>query len=997
MRKIYFFLIVFLLASASALAQRTVSGRVTDESGEGLPGVNVVIKGTTTGVTTDLDGNYQISVPDDNAILVFSSVGMATQEIAVGTRTTLDVGLQIDAQELSEIVVTGYGVQQKRDLSGSVASLKNDRIENVPTHSLDRVLQGKTAGVQVTGASGMPGGAVNVRIRGDGSINAGSDPLYIVDGVMISAGGNSAQLISSSNGLAAINPNDIESIDVLKDAAAAAIYGAQAANGVVIITTKKGREGRAQFDVNISSGVMTDLKRLNTMNSEQWINYHRQAYVNTYGQGSPQYNAFVNQWGEPEDAVNTDWQDLAYRTGTFRNYEISMRGGTANTSYYVSGSYNKTNAHVIATDFERFTLRSNIESQLNNKLKMGTNISLSSVTQNQVSDGGFFVSPIFSGPAGIPAESPYNEDGTYNDDLVSANGANFVRYANLSQNGGVTNTVVARLYFDYSPIENLTWRSSGSVENVASREIDYWHPETTDGASFGGLNQSTHVTTVSLQTDHTLTYARDFGKHSLTGLVGTNFRSDNFTRLYAAGSGFSNGILTTLDNAATPLGIGGTDTDWKLAGVFGRIGYIYDDKYIASVTLRRDGSSRFGESNRWGTFPAASIAWRISSESFMDGIGFLDDLKLRASYGETGNHLIGNFDYAGLVGAGGSYNGAGSLVPTNIANPLLQWETNVYTNFGFDFSVFEGRFGGAIDYYIRDTEDLLLNKPIPSTNGFTNITSNVGAIRNTGLEIELHSTNVAVGDFLWRTDFNIAFQSSEVLRLADGDTLIVANAGGTYIVGQEMNGFYLQRWAGINPADGRPMWYDANGEITFQNSSGNTRQLVGSALPDYFGGLTNTFSYKGFELSVLFQFQFGNLINNSMRGYLSDGGNSGGSRGLLRDNLRSWQQPGDITDMPIAVVGNTAYANGANDATGSNHTRWLEYGDYVRLKEVMLGYSLPSNLISKAGLSRVRVYATGVNLWTATKFTGYDPEVTGTGFGVVPQAKTYTFGVQVGF
>ncbi len=995
MKKFFFSLILCLLAMAQIHAQRTVSGKVTDDEGEGLPGVNVVIKGTTTGVTTDIDGNYRLQVNDAD-VLTFSYVGFESQEIAVGTRTTIDVTLG-GITELQEVVVTGYGVQDKRDLSGSVASLKKEQIENVPSLSFDRVLQGKTAGVQVTGASGIPGGAVNVRIRGDGSINAGSQPLYIVDGVMISGGTNDAQLIASTNALAALNPNDIESIDVLKDAAASAIYGAQAANGVVIITTKRGKEGKAQFEFNISAGVMEDLKRFDVMTGSEWIEFHQQAYINTFGAGSPQLAAFQAQWGEASNAINTDWQDLAFRTGSFKNYELSARGGNETTNYFVSGSYNKTDAHVIGTDFERFTLRTNIETKLTDKIKAGTNISLSNVVQNQASEGGFFVSPVFSGAAGVPAESPFNDDGTYNDNLVSANGANFVRWTDLSKNNGVTNTVIARLYLEYEPIENLIFRSSGSVENRAAREIDYWHPDTNDGASFGGLNQSTHVTDQSLQTDHTVSYNRDIDKHSISGLVGVNYRYDRQTLLYAAGSGFSNGLLSTIGNAATPLGVNGTDTEWKLAGVFTRLGYIYDDKYIASFTLRRDGSSRFGGANQFGVFPAASVAWRVSSESFMDNISIVNDLKVRASYGETGNHLIGNFDALGLVGAGGSYQGGSSLIPSNIANPLLQWETNVFTNFGLDFGILDGRFRGSIDYYIRDTNDLLLNSPIPRTNGFNTITSNVGRIRNSGIEIELNSTNLSTGGFTWTTNFNIAFQDSEVLELADSDTLVIANSGQTYIVGQEMNAFYLQRWAGVNPADGRPMWYDENGEITYQNASGNTRQVVGSALPDYFGGITNSFSYKGLELSVLFQFQVGNLIRNTQRAYMLDAGNSGGSRGLLRDNFNSWQQPGDLVPNVVPLVGAQSYPNGAGDANGTNNTRFLEKGDYLRLKEVIIGYTLPSSIVSKTGLNRVRLYATGVNLWTMTEFTGYDPEVTGTGFGIVPQARTYTFGAQIGF
>lgn len=989
-------MLVALLTVLTVYGQRTVTGRVTDKDGEGIPGANVVIKGTTKGVTTDIDGTFQITVDSEDDILVFSSVGLETQEIVVAGRTVIDVSMTEESRVLEELVVVGYGTQQKRDVSGSVASIGADRIENIPTPSIDRVLQGKTAGVQITGNSGIPGGSVQVRIRGDGSINAGSDPLYIVDGVMVQYGDNTS-LLSSTNALASINPNDIESVDVLKDAAAASIYGAQAANGVVIITTKKGKKGRTQFEFNASTGVTQNINEWDVMTASQWINYHETAFENTYGPNSSQWDSFIAQWGEADEVENNDWQDLVFDQGTFENYELSMRGGSENTNFFVSGSYNNTKAHIIAAEFERVTLRSNIDQKVSDKLKVGTNLSLSGFYQRQPSEGGFFVAPAFSAPAAIPAESPYDEDGNFQD-VVSASGTNLLRWYNLSSNTGVTVSTIARMYVEYSPIENLKWRSSGAIENVSIRTEDYWHPDTNDGQGLGGLNQSRHQRLTSYQTDHTLSYDKTFNsKHAVSALMGMNYRSDKSTNLYAAGGGFSNGLLSTISNAANPLLVNGSNTEWKLAGVFARFGYIYDDKYIASVTVRRDGSSRFGSDNRWGTFPAVSLAWRASSESFMEGISFLEELKVRASYGETGNHLIGNFDYAGLVATGGSYAGQGSLTPSNIANPLLQWETNIYTNVGIDFSLFQGRLGGSLDYYIRDTEDLLLDKPIPATNGFTTITDNVGAIRNTGFEIELNSTNLAIGDFLWTTDFNISFQDSEVMRLADGDTLIIANAGETYIVGQEMNAFYLQRWAGVNPADGRPMWYDENGNIVFNNASGNTRTVVGSANPDAFGGLTNSFSYKGLELVVFLQYQFGNLINNTQRGYLLDAGNSGGTRGLLTENNRSWSEPGDVTDMVVPLVGATSYANGADDANSTNNTRFLEYGDYVRLKEIVLGYTLPRDLTERAGFQRIRVYTTGVNLITWTKFKGYDPEITGSGFGVVPQGRVYTVGVQLGF
>jgi TonB-linked SusC/RagA family outer membrane protein len=996
-----FFLLISLCCSFNATAQdRIVSGKVTDGSdGSTLPGVNIVLKGTTTGTVSDIDGNYSLTVPSTGGFLVFTSIGYTEREVEIGNQSTIDMAMEADVQQLSEVVVIGYGTQQKRDISGAVASVKGDAIENIPISSFDRALQGRAAGVQVSSGNGQPGGAVSVRIRGTGSINAANSPLYIIDGVVVNDGDQSRTL-DTSNALNSLNPNDIASIDVLKDAASASIYGAQAANGVVIITTKRGEAGKTQFTLNASYGANERLNKLDVLTGPQFVELSLAAWENSFQAGlvsAAAYNNAQARLGNPADAPTYDWQDAVYQTGINQNYELNASGGTDASRYFISASYNNQQGQIRSSDFERGTIRINLDNKVSDKLSFKTSVNLATVSQQTAVTGAFFTTPSISYLI-VPTNPIYNDDGSFNTSFTGLFTSNTVEALEKNTRTGNTKSLTGNFELSYNILPFLTYRGSVSLDFNYIQETRFFDPTATGtGVTSNGSISELSSNRTNVQTDHTLTFHKLFDdRHDVTVMGGFQYRNDKLVTVDAIAQNFATPLLSTLNNTSVYQNIAGGNTTFVIAGFFGRAGYIFDDKYILNATVRYDGSSRFGDQNQWGLFPSVSAAWRLSKESFMSGLSLFQDLKIRASYGETGNSEIGNFASRDLWGVG-IYNGNPTLVPAQVPNNMLQWERNKTLNFGLDFTILEGRLGGAIDVYRRDTEDLLLNKPLPMTTGFASVTSNVGSLRNEGIEFELNSVNIVAGDFKWTSLFNISFQRSEVTGLAgDSDTLVVANAGGTYIVGQPARAFYLQEWAGVNPADGRGMWYDQDGNIIYQNISGDTRAIRGSANPDNFGGFTNTFSYKGFNLDVFFQWQMGNLKMFTTAYTLHAAGSFENANQTIEQYTDRWRAPGDITNVTAPYI-NEVHPNGGGSPTNGNDTREVYDASYLRLKNISLSYDFSPEILQKLKLQRLRIYAQGVNLWTKTNWPGLDPEVAGADFGAFPQGKTYTLGLSVGF
>ncbi|MHA7129921.1 SusC/RagA family TonB-linked outer membrane protein [Algoriphagus namhaensis] len=994
MRKILLLGLTLFLASAVAFAQsRVITGTViSTEDNLGVPGATVLVKGTTIGTATDLDGKYSISVPAGSNVLVFSFVGLSAQEVTIGNRTTIDVAMEPDVQSLSEFVITSYGDQSKREITGAIASVKGEVFENLPVQSFDRAMQGRIAGVQVTSTSGQPGGTLNVRIRGVGSVNAGNEPLYIVDGVQVSSGGLSGQ--GTQNALGSINPNDIESIEVLKDAAAAAIYGAQAANGVVLITTKRGGKGKTKVNVTVQEGIVQPLNLYEVMDATQLAGIKRQAYIN---RGLNPAGAIAT-YGDPENPnlESYDWVDALYREGRLSVYDLSVSGGDEKTTFFLSGSYTKQEGQIVMSDYERATGRLNITHRPSKKFTISANFSLAyQNTNGSIANGNFVNSPFVAGFSARPNVPIYNEDGSFapypSNHLF---GYNIVQGVFEELRSGKTVQTVSNLQANYQITPWLSWTSYFGIDFADNADINNRPSTIPVFSSYGGASTFTARRTNNFNTNHNFNFNKKFNDvHTISGVLGFEYKAEQADLQSATGRGFPNPTLIYLDNAAVPFAIGSFFTEFKRAGVFGQVKYDYDDRYTADFTLRRDGHSRFGEENKWGTFYAASAAWRLSSEGFLQDVTWLDNLRMRASYGVTGNSNIGNFDSRTLVGSAGQYLGGGALTLTQLGNDLLTWEESETINIGLDGTMFNGRIIATVDFWRKDSKSLLFDTPLPTDSGFGNITRNTGKVRNQGVDIDIQTVNVVAGKFQWNTAFNVTFLENELLELYDG----LDRIGNDLIVGRPIQFWYTNQYLGVNPANGLAMYDDGTGTGNYTYVTGqNTLDYRGSGLPTSYGGLSNNFSYGPLSLEVFFQYQFGNIASNSDIQNLQNWG--AGTGNLDISQLDYWRQPGDITTVGKPYEGGQEPGT-SNVSTFS--TRFLSDGGYVRLKQVTLNYTLGQAAASKIGMSSANIFVQGLNLLTFSNFNGIDPEVVGirglTTFGRYPNARQFSAGITLNF
>ncbi len=994
MRKLSTLLLAVLFCPLWLLAQdKLITGKVSGDDGSPLPGVTVLVKGTSVGTSSDADGNYKISV-GGNSTLVFSFIGFKAQEIAVGTQSTINVTLVSDDKMLSEIVVTGYGVaQNKRELTGSIATVKGSTLEGLPMQSFDRAMQGRAAGVQITGLSGQPGGAINVRVRGVGSINAGNDPLYIVDGVQVASGGLAG--VSSSNVLNSINPTDIESIEILKDAAAASIYGAQAANGVVLITTKRGRSGKTQFSLNINEGFVEPIGLLDVLTASEYATLKTEAFVNreltrsinpATIQGARQ--TAINSFGDPATVQNTNWQDAVYRRARLKTYDFSANGGDEKTKFYMAASYNLTEGQIIKSDFSRGTFRLNVDHKASSKLSFEASLSLAATYQNgNVAGGAFINSPQFSAALILPYQPIYKDDGSFNAPLAGAFSFNPVQSVNYEKRYAFTAQTVSSLAVNYFILPNLKYRGFVGLDYSSNRDDFYRDPIVPQFAVTGGSATVTNRTTSNWNTNHTLNFFKKYGDHNVNALAGLEYREEVRETASATGQGFANGLFTTLAGAARPITTTGTYTTWRLASLFGQVKYDFKEKYLVTGTLRYDGSSRFGTNNRYGVFYAGSVGWLVSQENFMKDLKFMNELKLRLSYGVNGNAQIDNFASRSLFGLGGQYLDLPGIAPSQLGNSNLGWEEAKTINLGLDFGFFNSRITGSIDAYSRRNEKLLLARQLPSDSGFGSITENAGVVRNRGLEFVINTVNIDAGGFKWTTSFNFTLQDNKVIALNEGRDRI----GNDIQVGKSLGILWYPTYAGVNPADGRSMWYDSLGNITYAPVARDFK-IQGYNLPSSFGGLTNTFSYKGFTLDVFFQGQFGNKAFNNNAFFMENSGISAWNN--MRTQLQRWQKPGDMTWVPRPIEGGVEPGSASIGTFSSKH---VESGSYIRLKQITFGYNLPSSLLDKVKLRSARIYVQGLNLFTFTAYTGLDPELLTADLGTYPQAKQYMAGLQIGF
>lgn len=994
-RKLLAFLLLSMFALNSAFAQnKTITGRVVGAD-DGLPLPGVSVRAGSAGATTGTDGNYSLIVPAGTKSLTFTYIGYVTQTISIGNTGTINVRLVSDSQMIAEVVVTGYGVAQKRDLGSSSALVTGKQFENLPIQSFDRALQGRAAGVQVTAQSGQPGGAINVRVRGVGSINAGNDPLYIVDGVQLKTASISGQ--ASSNTLASINPNDIENIEVLKDAAAASIYGAAAANGVVLITTKKGKSGATLVNFSAQQGVMQNIARYDVMNAQQYAQLMVPAAVNA---GVAQASA-IAFYGDPSNASapSTNWFDAITRDGKSRIYDLSISGGDAKTNFFISGSYTDQDAQVIQAFYKRGTFRGNIGHKINDKLSVNANINLTaSKVFGTIADGAFVNSPFYY-PFTLRPDVPiYQPDGSYTQGAALRAGFayNIVQGAKEEVRMGNALQTVSNFSATYKITPSLSITGFTGIDFVDTRDDNQRPASIPAFAANGGTSTVVNTRNLDWNSNVAANWNKRFGDHSFAALLGGELKEQNVESATATGQGFPNPFFRSLQNG-TPLSIAGFFTGYKKAGLFSKLNYDFKEKYYLSGTLRYDGSSRFGEAKQYGFFGGISGTWRLSAEDFLKDNKVISDLKLRASYGVVGNDQISDFASRALFGAGGSYLGSNGIRPTQLGNANLSWEQAKTINLGLDYGFFGNRITGTIDVYRRTNENLLLSRPLVSDSGFGSISENIGSVQNEGIELGLNTINLNTKSGIrWSTDFNISFQRNKILELLQGSDRI----GNSFVVGQPVDMIWTYKWAGVNPADGRPMWYDINGNYTYNLIAARDQSVQGTRYPKFFGGLNNTLSYKNLSLDFLFQFQYGNKSYVSMYQTIWNSGASDDNQ-LVSQLAEQWTTPGQITAVPRVLNRLAAHPNnsgGLSSALTTGSTRYLFDASYIRLKNITLSYNIPASIASKVKLRNVRVFATGINVLTFTKYPGLDPEIP-IGFndlGNNPQARTYTGGLQIG-
>lgn len=998
--KNYLFLGLFLISSIVLAQEKEISGTVVGENGLPLIGVNILIEGTSRGTQTDFDGNYRI-VASPGDVLVYSFVGFGTQKRTVANQDVINVQMAAD-NSLEEVVVVGYGTQSKRKVTDNIASISEDEINNIPIPSLQGALTGKAAGVQITQVNGKVEGGVKMRIRGISSISSSQEPLYVIDGMPLI---NDDESVSQApiNPLISLNPNDIASIEILKDASSAAIYGARGTNGVVLITTKSGKAGKTKISLNTSTGWSEPTNTLEWLNAEEYVELFTEASANTYGaddlwliEEGGEFDWMANGLDWRNGEVDTDWQALALVDGSVQDHTISISGGDEKTTFFISGGYNRTEAIVRGNDLERYSIRTNLDHTVSDRLRVGVNVGASKTHISRIGTDNSFSTPL-QAVAQSPLSPAYLENGVPNNETTIY--YNFL----MSQYNGDWDSDIFRVLFnsfaEYYFVPSLSFRTEFGYDNNNQTE-EYFAGSLTESASTNGFADANAVQSDKYNLSNYFTYDTTFEEdYDLQVVLGMSFEESTRKRQYVAGVNFPSDDLQTVDSAAEITDGFSTRTKYNFLSYFSRATLSFFDKYLLKGSIRYDGSSRFGAENRYGWFPAASAGWIISEEDFLADSAVLSLLKLRGSWGITGNAGIGNFASRSLF-SGGAYKKVPTLYPSQLGNPELKWERTEQVDIGLDFGLFNNRLSGEVDYYVKTTKDLLLFEPIPGTSGFPGITRNVGSMSNKGFEFVLNTKNFVSEDFKWDTSFNLSTLDNEVVDLPAGDIV-----SGVNIVreGETISSFYLVEYAGVDPANGDALFYTntlledgTRDRSVTPNYNDASRVILGSPYPDLMMGLTNTMYFHHFDLSFTFQGEWGASLYNSGGKFQS--GNARYQDNQTRDQLNRWQEPGDITDVPQARLFRT---NGQQDSS-----RYLEESDFIRLRNLSVGYTLPFEFTQRFSVDRLRVYFTGINLLTFTDYSGYDPESTydnnanfninvGETFYSAPPAKTYTIGLNI--
>ena len=1006
-----------------------VSGKVSDENGEGLPGVNVLVKGTSLGTVTNIEGIYRLQVENENSILVFSSIGYATQEVTVGNQRTVNINMLPDVKALEEVVVIGYGTQRREDLTGAIGSVSSEDLKKVPITTPDQAMQGRVAGVQVRTTSHEPGGGISVQIRGTSSLSASSQPLYVIDGFPIS---NDYSSVASEKGsttpnqLNSIDPSTIESVEILKDASATAIYGSRATNGVVLITTKRGRRGPAQVDYSTNVSFQKVAKKFDLLNATEYAQLVNEAN---------DLNDVPHTFSDEQIAAlgeGTDWQDVMFRTAITQRHMLSVAGGNENLRYMVSGNYTDQEGVIIESGLRRYATTINLDANVSEKLTLGSSMTFSHTNNQRTLEGTksysnepSIVSSIFNARPHIPA---YDEEGNIiknNNGFPGGNGEDTPLWmAKAYERDAKTIRMIGNIFANYEIIEGLNFKVRVGLDYNDFANNTYYPIGSSVAGSTGGQATRTTQQLVNFLNENTLEYKRNFGqKHQFTALVGYTSQTEKNETATARAYGFPSDFYgyRNLGIASSPQPSTSYESKWVLLSYLGRLNYIFNDKYLFTATARYDGSSKFGVNNKYGFFPSASVAWRLSEEEFIRNMGLFSQLKLRVGYGSTGNERIGLYRSISTIAAYNNFsNGYGFYGqqtpvawPDNIANPNLSWEKAEDINVGLDMGFFDNRLSLTLDVYQKKTTDLLLNTPLPEESGYASVLQNVGSMQNKGFEVTLNTVNTT-GALGWTTNFNFSMNRNKVLDLGGADFYFTGWAGGgnnghngTNLVriapGQPVGAFWGSIYEGIyksqaeideaghqpNNRPGSERFKDLNGDGVWTEEDDT---YIGNPNPDYIFGFNNDFTWKQFSLNIFMYGEVGQEIATFALGNRLIGGTN-----LLRsDRENRW--------TPENPNGTATAAN--QNVTSVLSTRNVVDGSFMRIKNISLSYNLPVGNMNINWLRSLQVSAAVDNAFVFTNYQGYDPEVNSFGAsnevkGVdrfsYPSVRGVRFGLNIGF
>jgi len=954
-----------------------LAGRVTNLEGEALANVSVVVKGALVSTSTGIDGSYSISVPTKTGVLVFSSIGYVTQEITFEDTGSYDIVLEPDNRSLDEVVVVGYGTQKKSQLTGAISSVSSAEIGAVPVVSAGQALQGRSAGVDVVASGHSPGSGVTIRIRGINSISANNDPLFVVDGIPISGGLND------------INTADIESMEVLKDASATAIYGARGSNGVVLVTTKRGKAGKSQVTYNAYAGIAQLLNKVEVQDAEGWVNYRK----------ASQRTDDINLVLDPIELENyqagtvVDWQDLVLRNGMQQSHTLGLSGGSESTRFAISSAYLQQDGIVAPSGFKRGSLQFNLDHQPNKRLQVGASLFLSHSKQDIVNTGTILGQAMRISPLG----DIYDADGNLTlfptSEALLGNPLNDV---SNDINQSLQTRLFGSLFAEYELAKGLTYRLNFGPDLRFSNAGRFIGSKT--NVKQGGLNEaSTTKTAVSAYTlENILTFNKRFyEKHALDLTVMQSIQYQGEESSFVAAEGIPAENMRWHDlSAGQNIGFDSDQVEWSIVSYMARANYGLSDRYLLTLTTRIDGSSRFGQNRKYGFFPSAALAWRIADEPFMDRFSALDDLKIRISYGSIGNTAINPYQSLGALVRNGYLFGsepAMGFQPSTLPNPGLQWETSYQANVGIDFALWRNRLSGSIEVYQIDTKDLLLYQGIPNSTGYSSVLSNIGATRNNGYELTLSTVNLDTeGDFRWSTDLNVAINKNKIIDLY-GDKQ--DDVGNRWFIGEPINVFFDYQFEGIwqeDEVEAASVYQRSPGQVKVKDINGDNqinaadREILGSSIPGWSGGITNNFSYKGFDLSVFINTRQKFLINSAIHGLDNLGG-----RYNIPTFVNYWtpENPSNAYPRPVSTLG------------GNNpNIDVLRYrdGSFVRVRNISLGYRFHEGLLSSIKLQSLRLYLSAQNPFTFTKYEGWDPE-SGNSYESYPSTKMFLIGLNASF